>query len=285
MAVAELERRDGSLTSADGTRLFWQAWEVESPKATFAVVHGLGEHGGRYRRFAEAMGSRGFSTFAIDLRGMGRSEGPRGFVSSWAEWLKDTETFVGMVAEHPSAGEVIPLGHSVGGVVVLSAILRDALLTPRFVVSNPALRIRMPVPGWKLSLGRVTSRLVPRLAMANGVDAARLSRDPEVVDAYRADPLVHDRITSRLFTEWMAATDEILARAGEIKTPFLALVAEEDGIIDPEGTRELHRRAAPSSELVTLPGRYHEPFNDLEADEVFDALAGWASGRAPAPAS
>lgn len=283
--VAEIERRDGSLTSADGTRLFWQSWEVAAPKATFAVVHGLGEHGGRYQRFAEAMAGRGFSTFAVDLRGMGRSDGARGFVSSWMEWVKDAETFVGMVAEHPSAGEVIPLGHSLGGVVVLSAVLRDAVLTPRFVVSNPALRIRMAVPAWKLSLGRVTSQLVPRLAMGNGLDVDHLSRDPEVARAYRDDPLVHDRITSRLFSEWMAASDEILARASELKTPFLALIGEDDAIVDPEGTRELAQRAAAPNQLLAFPGRYHEPFNDLEADEVFDAVAAWAAEPAPSPAS
>ena len=283
--AAEVERRDGSLTSADGTRLFWQSWEVESPKATFAVIHGLGEHGGRYNRFAEGMAGRGFSTFAVDLRGMGRSEGARGFVNSWGEWVKDVETFIGMVGDHPSAGEVIPLGHSLGGVVVLSAVIRDAVLTPRFVVSNPALRIRMAVPGWKLTVGRVTSQLVPRLAMSNGVDAARLSRDPDVVQAYRDDPLVHDRITSRLFSEWMAACEEIVARAPELRTPFLALVGEDDGIIDPEGTRELSRRAQAPHELRAFAGRYHEPFNDLDADEVFDALAEWAAEPAPSPAS
>src|SRR5579859_7863143 len=95
--VGELERRDGSLTSPDGTRLFWQAWEVPTPRATFAVVHGLGEHGGRYDRFARAMAERGFSTFAVDLRGMGRSDGSRGYVSSWGEWVKDAEVFVQMV--------------------------------------------------------------------------------------------------------------------------------------------------------------------------------------------
>lgn len=282
--AAELERRDGSVTSADGTRLFWQSWEVVSPRATFAVVHGLGEHGGRYRRFAEAMAARGFSTFAVDLRGMGRSDGARGFVNTWSDWVKDVEAFVGMVAEHPSAGEVIPLGHSLGGVVVLSAVLSDSLLTPRFVVSNPALRIRMAVPGWKLSLGRVTSQLVPRFAMSNGLDVTLLSRDPDVVKEYGDDPLVHDRITSRLFSEWMAACDEIVARAPELRTPFLALLGEEDGIIDPEGTRELTRRAGAPHRLVAFPGRFHEPFNDLDADEVFEALAAWAAEPAPSPA-
>lgn len=279
---AELERREGRLTSPDGTGLFWQSWEVPSPLATFAVVHGLGEHGGRYAAFASAMAARRMSTFAIDLRGMGRSDGARGRVSSWSDWVADTRLFVEMVAA-TSPVEVIPLGHSFGGVVVLSSVLRGALAPGRFVLSNPALRLRMGVPGWKLALGRLTSSLVPNLSLGNEVDPALLSRDPEVVAAYRRDPLVHDRISTRLFSEWLSACDEAFARASEISIPFLLLVGEEDGVIDPEGSRELDRLATGAGhQMHAFPGRLHEPFNDLGAGEVFDDLAAWTAST-PAP--
>lgn len=277
MAVAEIpKQRDGTLTSADGTQLFWRSWELERPKATFAVVHGHGEHSGRYDRFALGMAARGYSTFAVDLRGHGRSAGRRGHVNAWSEWLKDVETFVGHVEQHASAGEVVPVGHSFGGVVVLSGVLRDVLQPRRFVVSSPALKLRMAVPGWKLALGRTTSRLVPTLTLPSGLDPSSVSRDPEVVAAYAGDPLVHDQVSSRLFAEWTAACAEIERRAAELRTPFFLSLGDHDPAIDHENSLAFAERAVNAPHEVRVwEGRYHEPFNDLGADAVFDAIAAW----------
>ncbi|HEX6350553.1 MAG TPA: alpha/beta hydrolase [Candidatus Dormibacteraeota bacterium] len=285
MATARAGPRVGRLRSLDGTHLFWRAWEVESPRATFAVIHGLGEHSGRYDRFANAMAQRRFSTFAVDLRGMGKSEGLRGHVERWSDWVQDAAALVNMVQDHPSAGEVIPVGHSFGGVLLLSAVLREAILTRRFVLSSPALEPRIRVPGWKLTLGRLTSNLLPRLTMSNEVDPAAVSRDPAVVKAYRTDRLVHDKISSRLFTEWTAACAEVYRRADEIRTPLLLILGAADPLIDPAGGRRLAERIGSATEVTVreYADRYHEPFNDLDANQVFDDLAEWATAR-PAPA-
>ena len=121
--------------------------------------------------------------------------------------------------------------------------------------------------------------MLPKLALDNEVDPTLLSRIPEVVEAYRTDPLVHRKISSRLYTEWLAATRDILNRAGEIKVPFLILAGTNDGIIDPEGSEELHAKAPAMSELRLLEGRYHEPFNDRDNDEVFTLIASWLAKR------
>lgn len=277
MAVAdEPKQRDGTLHSADGTPLFWRAWEVERPKATVAVIHGLGEHSGRYGGFARAMSARGFSTFAVDLRGMGRSGGRRGFVNSWAEWVKDAETFLGQIEAHPSAGEVVPVGHSFGGIVLLSGILAEDLQPRRFVLSNPAFKPAVSVPGWKTALGRLTSRLVPTLTMSNEVEPETLSRDPAQVRAYADDPLVHDRITSRLYTEWLGAAADADRRAAELHTPFFLSLGDADRLIDHRAALAFAERAVNAPrEVHVWEGRYHEPFNDLGSEEVFDAIAAW----------
>jgi acylglycerol lipase len=282
LATASTSRREGRLSSADGTHLYWRAWEVPEPKATFAVVHGLGEHSGRYERFAKGMAKRGFSTFAVDLRGMGKSQGTRGVLHSWSEWVQDAAALVASVQDHPSAGEVIPVGHSFGGVVLLSAVLRDAVMTPRFVLSSPALRTKLEVPRWKLAMGRLASRLAPTMTLSNEVDPATVSRDPAVVSAYRSDRLVHGRIGTRLYTEWLAACEEANRHAAEIAVPFLVILGQEDRLIDPEGARRLARLATAAEVTVKeYPGGYHEPFNDLDSERVFDDVALWA-GRLPA---
>jgi acylglycerol lipase len=265
----------GTLNSADGTKLAYRAWPQPAANVTFAVVHGLGEHSGRYQRFAAGMANFQMATYAVDLRGHGHSAGQRGHVDSWSQWVDDAAAFVAYV-ESQAEAEVVPVGHSFGGAVMLSTVLSGKLKRARrFVVSSPALKLRVSVPAWKSGGAKVLSRIVPRLAMDNEVDPTTVSRIPEIVSAYRTDPLVHSKISSRLFEEWRRASAEILARADHIKIPFLILAGTDDRLVDPAGSQELQARSAARSELKLLPGRYHEPFNDLGSDEVFAAIADW----------
>jgi acylglycerol lipase len=239
------------------------------------VVHGLGEHAGRYERFALGMAAHGMDTYAVDLRGHGHSPGQRGHVDSWTQWVADATAFIHHV-ETVAPGEVVPLGHSFGGAVLLSAMLAEKLpRSRRFVVSSPALRLKVEVPTWKARLANFTSKLAPKRTISNEVDPATISRLPEVVEAYRNDPLVHNMISIRTFTNWRRASDEILARVGEIKIPFLILAGTEDRLIDPAGSRALHQQAPTVSELHLLDGRYHEPFNDRDNEEVFSMISEW----------
>jgi acylglycerol lipase len=174
----------------------------------------------------------------------------------------------------------VPLGHSFGGAAMLSTVLAGKLpKSKRFVVSSAALKVKVEVPAWKIKLGTATSKLIPRLALDNEVDPKLLSRLPEVVEAYREDPLVHSKISSRLYTEWLAATKYILDHAAEIKIPFLILAGTDDGLIDPAGSRQLHEKAPSMSELRLLEGRYHEPFNDRDNEEVFKLITNWLGER------
>jgi alpha-beta hydrolase superfamily lysophospholipase len=221
------------------------------------------------------MANHGMGTFAVDLTGHGKSLGQRGHVDSWSQWTDEVAAFVNH-AKAVGDGEVVPLGHSFGGAAMLSTVLAGKLpSTKRFIVSSPALKVKVAVPAWKIKLGTAASRVMPRLALDNEVDPKLLSRIPDVVEAYRTDPLVHSKISSRLYTEWLAATKDILGRAGEIKTPFLILAGSDDGLIDPEGSKDLHARSANVSELRILAGRYHEPFNDRDSEEVFTLIADW----------
>jgi alpha-beta hydrolase superfamily lysophospholipase len=269
----------GFLASADGTKIAYRAWPLAGARITFAVVHGLGEHAGRYERFAQGMAKHGLGTFAVDLRGHGSSPGQRGHVDSWSQWTDDVSAFVAHVAA-VAGGEVVPLGHSFGGATMLSTVLAGKLSNiVRFIVSSAALKVKVKVPAWKIKLGTTASKVLPKLALDNEVDPKLLSRIPEVVEAYRTDPLVHSKISSRLYTEWLAASRDILNRAGEIKVPFLILAGTNDGLIDPEGSKELHAKAPSMSELRLLEGRYHEPFNDRDNEEVFTLIANWLAKR------
>ena len=238
-------------------------------------MHGLGDYSGRYERFAEGMAKFGMATYALDLRGHGNSDGQRGHVDSWSRWVEDTLSFVRLV-QTSVKGEVVPVGHSFGGVVMLSTARSGELAgVRRFVVSSPALKLKASVPAWKTTAASTLSKIAPKLAMDNEVDAGTISRIPEVVYAYRKDPLVHRKISSRMYTEWQRAAAENLAHAAEIAIPFLIVAGAADRLIDPAGSQELHARAPDKSELKIFEGRYHEPFNDLGSDEVFAVIAEW----------
>lgn len=275
MAPETAAAKTGSLNSADGTKLAYRAWPLQGAAITFAVVHGHGEHSGRYERFADGMAKHNMATYAVDLRGHGESQGQRGHVDSWSQWVDDAAAFVKHV-ESEVTGEVVPLGHSFGGVVMLSVVRAGKLTNAkRFIVSSPALRLTKEVPKWLSGVSVALSRVAPRLTLSNQVDAGTVSRIPEVVEAYRKDPLVHGKITTRLYAEWRKASRDNLEHAGEIKLPFLILAGTKDRLIDPKVSEELHNKAPQASELHMLEGRYHEPFNDLGSDEVFEVIAQW----------
>ncbi len=276
MAPETATTTTGEVESADGTRLAYRAWPIAGGSIALAAIHGLGEHAGRYERFARGMAQHGMGTYALDLRGHGNSPGPRGHVDSWSQWTDDVAAFVNQIESKEKGAEVVPVGHSFGGVALLSTVLAGKLPnTKRFVVSSPALKLKVKVAGWKLTFGPIAAKIVPRLALANEVDARTVSRIPEVVDAYRNDPLVHNKISTRLGAEWQNASRDVLARAAQIKIPFLILAGTADALIDPAGSEELHGQAQSTSELRMLEGRFHEPFNDLGSDEVFQVISDW----------
>ena len=235
------------------------------------LLHGMGANGAVWSRLLPILDSRWSGRVLVpDLRGHGRSvqRGPYGIDTHAAD--------VAALVAGPEAQSVILVGHSFGGAVMLSTVRAGKLgNAKRFVVSSPALRLKVTVPAWKSSLAGVASRLAPRLAMDNEVNPAAVSRIPEVVEAYRTDPMVHSKISSRLYAEWSRAAAENLERAGDIRIPFLILAGSADPLVDPAGSAELHRRSPAMSELQILDGRYHEPFNDLGSDEVFGLVANW----------
>lgn len=273
--AAEADQEAGRLQATDGTSLFWRAWTAAEPRAAVAVAHGLGEHSGRYSSLGRALSRRGISSYAVDLRGMGQSGGRRGHVKAWSDWIGDFADFIALVRERAGGCEVVPLGHSFGGVVVASAMLRGAIEAERFILSNPAFRPKATVPAWKLQVGAVASRLLPRLTMSNELDPAHISRDPEQVRLYSEDPLTHDRISARLYTEWRAACADTTARAGDVKQPFLLIISGDDRLIDANGAEAFSANANCGQVVRRYPGRFHEPFNDYGSEEVFADLVAW----------
>ncbi|MEO5989417.1 MAG: lysophospholipase [Candidatus Eisenbacteria bacterium] len=256
-----------------------RVWCAERPRATVAIVHGLGEHSGRYSALASELVQARFTCVALDLPGHGDAPGPRGDLPSW-EQVRDQFVPAMFTAPRglPEQSATLPrvlLGHSMGGLLALDYALCHARDLSALVVSAPALRSEPP-PWWKLALAHVARAAAPGSAFPNGLSAAELSRDPQVVAAYEQDPLVHHRISARLYFSVLDARARCMASARHLAVPTLMLQGMADRIVDPKGALEF-AGAAPHGMIrfVTLTDAYHEVFNDRGREAVIKDLIAW----------
>mgnify|MGYP001039023630 FL=1 len=251
------------LAMADGQRLFLRDWPLAGSRGAVLLVHGLGEHSGRYGRLAAWFKQRGYAVRGYDQRGHGRSPGRRGGLRHGDDLLEDLASVY-----HDYAGGLphppLLLGHSLGGLVALRAVLDGRVEPPALVLSSPALRSHESPR--MIALARLLDRLAPHLPLRSGLDFEQLSHDRQVVADYRSDPLRHGWITPRLADFIFRDGARCIADAAALALPTLLLVADSDGLVDPAGSRAFARGAASSGQLTTrfFSTLYHELFNEAE---------------------
>ena len=275
-----------TITTADGLALHLREWPAgaDAPvRGTVLIVHGLGEHIGRYAQVAARLNAAGWTVAGHDQRGHGASVGARGALAHADSLLRDLALVIDALrAAH--SGPLVLLGHSLGGLVAARFVAGG--VTPSAgerewhravdaqVLSSPALNAGMS-SAQRLLLA-ATAPLTPNLAVGNGLAAEWLSHDPAVVQAYRDDPLVHDRITPRLAQFIVDAGAVVQQRAAQWNVPTLLLYAGADRCVAPAGSRTF--AAAVPAGLMTArewPALFHEIFNEPERDEVLSVMVDW----------
>lgn len=269
---------EGQTQTSDGLTLYTQTWLPDrSPKAMVAFIHGLSEHSGRYGNVANALIPAGYGLHMVDLRGHGKSPGVRGHIMAWADYHKDVAAL--MESAQKAAPEVKKHffgGHSLGGLIGLSVALSNPPGQIGCAVSAPLLRLAFEPPGWLLTMAKLLSGLLPSLTLSNQLERNALSRDPAVVEAYNADPMVPGLISVRTTTEMTAAAADTLARAGEVRLPLLIMQGAADRIVAPSGSQEFYEHAGSSDKTLRLyEGYYHEIFNDIGKEQPLSDLVGW----------
>jgi alpha-beta hydrolase superfamily lysophospholipase len=273
-----------------GVRLHLQAWLPAGPDwavplepdAVIAVVHGYGDHGGRYAWLGEDMAARGHTVYAYDLRGHGQSSGARGQVGRFADYLDDTEVFLDEVRRAQPGKPLFLLGHSMGGLVCALLAEERPLDVRGLVLSSPFLQLADMVPPTKKVGVGILARVWPGKDVGNTVQAAHLSHDEAVVERYVTDPLVHHVATARWAAATLAAQDAAMAGAAAITLPLLVLYGTDDHVADAAFTEELFARAASDDKsILRYEGYYHECFNETGRERVFDDLAAWVAARLP----
>ncbi len=276
-----------NVTATDGTKLFLQRWPVLQKEpgqahGTVQIVHGLGEHIGRYAAVAQVLNAAGWHVVGHDQRGHGRSEGARGSVPPGPGLLADLAAVIDAVRTPAAPGRHVLLGHSMGGAVAARFVAEALAAAPAqwsrpldgLVLSSPALDLGMNA--LQRALLAVLCPLAPDLRIGNGLRPAAISRNPAVVHAYRHDPLVHDRITPRLVRFMRDAGAAALACAPQWRVPTLLLWAGADGCVAPAGSAAF-AASMPAAQVSSqaYPELFHEIFNEPERLQVLARLTQW----------
>ena len=265
-----------TIEARDGESLALRHWPPAGPaRASLLLIHGLGEHGGRYRRAALILAASGLDTWALDLRGFGASGGRRAYVERLEVWLDDLADRLAAVRQ--SGRPVVLLGHSTGGLVCARYAETDRPLPDLLVLSAPA--VASTIPAWKQGLVRTLARLAPTMTVKNEIDGSVLSRDPAVGVDYVADPLNVHSSTTRLGAVLLAAQRSTLADLDRIHIPTLVIHGGDDHLV-PTASSEVFA-AVPGIERRVYPGLAHETFNEPEGPEVVADVAAWIGQRLP----
>ncbi|MGH3813879.1 MAG: lysophospholipase [Pseudonocardiaceae bacterium] len=268
---------EGHREIAPGRSAYWQAWLPPAQvRATIVIVHGFGEHSGRYAYVGDRLAAAGFAAYAADYRGHGRSDGRRANIERMALIVADLGCFVRFVAERHPGLPVFMVGHSVGGLISLQYATEPGTLLDGVVLSAPAVQV-MVGSALQRRLAGVLSALVPDLPVA-ALDAdQKISRDPEVIRAYREDPLVYrGRIKARTGAEILLTMEGLPARLPQLSMPLLILHGTDDLICSPAGSTMVHDLvSSPDKTVRRYRDLYHEVFNEPERDEVLTDLVHW----------
>lgn len=273
----------GTRTAPDGTTLAWCRWEAAAPVGVVALLHGYGEHGGRYAHTAGWLNGLGWTVAALDQRGFGRSGGIRGDATrGFAPFVEDFSGF--LAAERRPGRPLVVLAHSFGALVALGTLAEDPGRADAAILSSPSLVLR-PLP-WSLRLiQRVLLRAAPHLSLELPNNKDLVCSDPTLVAGYWTDPLCHRKLTAAYSMVFAEAFTLLLARAPALTTPLLVLEAGADTVADPDRADPFWRRVPPANlQRVRLAGFLHEVFHDARRAEAQDRAARWLADRFPAPA-
>ncbi len=263
----------------DGVKLYRRGWG-KPDKGVVLIVHGFGEHIGRYNFLVDALSQRGYAVEGFDCRGHGKSGGPRGHVDRFSQYIDDLDLFFHLVqSEYPLDKPIFLLGHSQGGHVVLRyGIEFPKLSIAGMVTSSPFLGLTMKVPFLKVLASRLASRIWPTFSQPTGLDERFLTHDSQVVEETKRDPLYVRRATARWYQETLKAQAETLRRAPEFRYPLLMQQAGEDLIVSKEAAKKFFD-SIQSNDLrrIEYPGYFHEIYNETpdRRGPVFEDLLTW----------
>ncbi|MFW6364861.1 MAG: alpha/beta hydrolase [Spirochaetota bacterium] len=280
--MSNFSHEEGKITGKNEIELYYQSWISPREKGLLVVVHGLGEHGGRYGNLVSQLNGKGVSIYAMDLRGHGKSGGKRGHVDSFLDYIHDLKAFVEHIKEKHPESPIFMFGHSMGANVATRYALTYQEDLSGLILSANALKPLIEKPAIVQGFASFLSSVIPTLQQPNGINPELLSHDEEVVALYRQDELVHDKVTLRWFTEFYNNAENCIDRAIEIRLPILLMHGSDDQVAHPDASELLYEKVSSTDkEIKIFDALYHEIINEIGKDrsKVLTLISKWLTAR------
>ncbi|MBG7609537.1 MAG: lysophospholipase [Anaerolineae bacterium] len=279
----DLEHQDGIFHNKNGANIFYQSWLPEGEiKAVLLIVHGLAEHSGRYMNVVNHFVPLGYAIYSLDHLGHGKSDGMRVFVEHFEDYINPLNAYFDMVQGWQPGKAIFLVGHSMGGLIVSNYLIDFQEKVAGAVLSGPSIKVPENISSTTVFLGKLFSVLLPKLGLI-GLEADGISRDPQVVEAYVNDALVHTgKTTARLAAELLKAMIHTTAKADKITLPVIIVQGGADKMVDPSGTQMLFDTVgSPDKTLKIYDDLYHEVFNESEHNLVLGDIQKWLEIHLP----
>jgi alpha-beta hydrolase superfamily lysophospholipase len=265
--------------SKTGHNIYGVHWGGQAPKAVICLVHGHGEHCERYAHLAKYFNDRNFAVVAYDHIGHGHSEGKRGHTPNIDAYLDDIALLLGHARQFYPDAPLVLYGHSMGGNLVLNFTLRRKPDIRATIATGPWIQLAFEPNKALVTVGKLLRGIAPSLQQPTGLDPAHISKQAQVVEAYKNDPLVHGKTTPAAGLGMMEAAAWLNNFKEEVPVPLLVMHGADDKITDPEGTKNFARNAKGDVTLKLWDGLYHEIHNEANQNEIFDFTINWLESR------
>lgn len=272
-----MQHAEMTFRGTDGLELYAQSWRPDAvPRAVLAIVHGIGEHSGRYGNVVDYVVPLGYAVYGFDHRGHGRSPGQRGHITRWTEYQGDVAAFLRMIGAREPGLPLFLLGHSLGALIALDYVMHHPEGLRGAVITGAPLEPVGVAKPHLVAIVRLLSSIWPRFTLRTRLDVSALSRDPRVGQAYTADPLVHGLGTVRFGAESLRTIAAVKAAPDRIRLPIFLLHGGADRLNAPEGTRRFFERLTIADKTLRVyPDTYHELHNDVNKEEALRDIAQW----------
>ena len=264
-----------SISASDGIKLFIRDYSLQNSNKVILLIHGLGEHSGRYLNLIQDFNDKNISVFTIDIRGHGKSEGKRGHSPLYQQLISDIQYFIQHVTNKTSNQQYFLYGHSMGGNLAINYSLQKDEKINGIIATSPCIKPAINPPKIKLFMAKLFQKLIPSLTLNNGLDINGISRNLQVVKNYRNDPLIHNQVSVQLGLDIISSGIYALENSQDIAVPILIFHGKKDRLTSYNSSKELADNSGDNIKFIGFKNAYHEIHNEPEKEELLRNILDW----------
>lgn len=264
-----------SISSSDGIKLFIRDYSLQNSNKVILIIHGLGEHSGRYLKLIQDFNDKNISVFTIDIRGHGKSEGKRGHSPFYQQLMNDIQCFIEHVTKKIPDQKYFLYGHSFGGNLVINYSFQENKKINGIIATSPLIKPSIAPSRIVLFMGKLFKKIVPSLILSNGININGISRNMQVINDYRNDPLIHNKVSVQLGLDIISSGIYALENSQYITVPMIVFHGKNDGLTSYSASQKLVQNSGPNIKFIGFDDAYHEIHNEPEKVELLRNIFNW----------